>query len=403
MDEREHLNVVVIGHVNAGKSTTCGSILLDSGAIDKHTIEQYKKEAKHRKCESWYLAYIMDTTEEEREKGITMDVGSANFSTSKRRFTLLDAPGHKDFVPRMIAGASHADVGILVVSAQKGEFESGFEKQGQTREHAILTLSLGIHKLIVAVNKMDCVGWSKERFDYITEQLFPFLRGCGYRVKKDVVFVPIASALGAGVVKSVECEWAEHKSLVQILETVEIEDRNEHAPIRVCVVDSTGTDVSATVKNGTLRVDQIVHVSPTENVTRIESIFVDGQSVDYARPGENVSLKLDPPGCKPGDMLSDERFGKVAFKAMIRVVDVVFVLTKGYPCVLHVNGAMSDCTVAMIWNVADGTKRTFAKNGDTVYVRLNVQQPVAVESGMRLTLRSAGRTIAIGKVVPIIS
>ncbi len=154
-DPREHLNVVNIGHVDAGKSTLCGSILVATGMVDKRTIEKYEKEAKERNRESWYLAYIMDTNEEERQRGKTVEVGTANFATEKKRFTILDAPGHKNYVPAMIAGASHADVGVLVISSRKGEFESGFEKQGQTREHAMLAFTIGIRKLIVAINKLD--------------------------------------------------------------------------------------------------------------------------------------------------------------------------------------------------------------------------------------------------------
>lgn len=153
---RDHLNVVFIGHIDAGKSTLAGQILYLTGGVDKRTIEKYEKEAKEKNREGWYMAYIMDTNEEERTKGITVEVGRAHFQTEKKRYTILDAPGHKNYVPNMIQGACQADVAILLISARKGEFETGFERGGQTREHAQLAKTLGVARLIVVVNKLDC-------------------------------------------------------------------------------------------------------------------------------------------------------------------------------------------------------------------------------------------------------
>ena len=154
-DPGEHLNVVFIGHVDAGKSTLSGNILYLTGYVDKRTIEKYEREAKQRNRESWFLAFIMDTNEEERAKGKTVEVGRAPFETEAKRYTILDAPGHKNYVPHMISGAAQADVGILVISARRGEFETGFERGGQTREHAMLCKTLGVRFLIVVINKMD--------------------------------------------------------------------------------------------------------------------------------------------------------------------------------------------------------------------------------------------------------
>jgi peptide chain release factor subunit 3 len=177
-------------------------------------------------------AYIMDTNEEERAKGKTVEVGSANFATEKKRFTILDAPGHQNYIPAMISGASHADVGVLVISARLNEFVAGFEKQGQTREHAMLAFTIGIRKLVVVVNKMDdpTVMWDRQRFDDISSKVLPFLKSCGYKVKKDVCVLPIAALSGAGVLRRVtqeECEWAssvnEGRSLIETLESLTME------------------------------------------------------------------------------------------------------------------------------------------------------------------------------------
>lgn len=163
-ETRAPVNIVFIGHVDAGKSTICGQVLLLSGLVDLNELKKYEIEAKENNRESWYLAYIMDQGAEERAKGKTVEVGKAFFQTKNKRFTIIDAPGHKNYVPNMIQGTSQADFGALVISAKEGEFESGFEKGGQTREHALLAKSIGIRHLVVLVNKMDEVNWSRERY-----------------------------------------------------------------------------------------------------------------------------------------------------------------------------------------------------------------------------------------------
>lgn len=170
---KEHVNIVFIGHVDAGKSTLGGNILYLTGMVDDRTMEKYEREAKEAGRESWYLSWALDSTKEERSKGKTVEVGRARFETEKRRYTILDAPGHKSYVPNMISGAAQADVGILVISARKGEYETGFDKGGQTREHAVLAKMQGINKLVVAINKMDdpTVEWSKERYYAFRTQL----------------------------------------------------------------------------------------------------------------------------------------------------------------------------------------------------------------------------------------
>ena len=205
-DPRAHMNIVFIGHVDAGKSTLSGSILYLMGKVDARTIERFEREAKDRNRESWFLAFIMDTSEEERAKGKTVEVGRAQFETDVHRYTILDAPGHKNYVPNMISGAAQADIGVMVISARRGEFETGFEKGGQTREHALLAKTLGVRYLVVVINKMDdpTVNWDKERFDECVNKLKPFLRKyCGYVIKKDIRLVPISGLSGANVLNEV--------------------------------------------------------------------------------------------------------------------------------------------------------------------------------------------------------
>merc|ERR1712227_867363 len=173
--EKEHVNIVFIGHVDAGKSTIGGQIMYLTGMVDKRTLEKYEREAKEKNRETWYLSWCMDTNLEERDKGKTVEVGRAYFETDRKHFTILDAPGHKSFVPNMIGGASQADLAVLVISARKGEFETGFERGGQTREHAMLVKTAG-------------VKWDKARYDYCKDNLTPYLKKVGFNPAKDVQF-----------------------------------------------------------------------------------------------------------------------------------------------------------------------------------------------------------------------
>lgn len=195
---KQHLNIVFIGHVDAGKSTMGGNILFLTGMVDKRTMEKYEKEAKDAGRESWYLSWALDSTPQERDKGKTVEVGRGYFETDSKRYTILDAPGHKTYVPHMIQGAAQADVAVLVISARKGEFETGFEKGGQTREHVMLVKTAGVAKLVVAINKMDdaTVGWDKARYDEVVSKITPFIKGAGYNPKTDVTFIPVSAQAG---------------------------------------------------------------------------------------------------------------------------------------------------------------------------------------------------------------
>lgn len=211
---KEHLNLVFIGHVDAGKSTLCGRLLYLYGTVDKRTMEKYEKEAKDAGRETWYLSWALDSTPQERAKGKTVEVGRSYFETDTRRYTILDAPGHKTYVPSMISGAAQADVAILVISARKGEFETGFEKGGQTREHITLVRTAGVARLICVINKMDdpTVEWAHTRYKEIKDKITPFLKSTGFNLKTDVTFLPISGYAGENLkdkVKKSVCSWWE--------------------------------------------------------------------------------------------------------------------------------------------------------------------------------------------------
>jgi len=434
-DPREHLNVVFIGHVDAGKSTLSGSILYSMGTVDQRTIEKYEKEAKERNRESWFLAFIMDTNEEERAKGKTVEVGRAHFATETKRYTILDAPGHKNYVPAMIAGASQADVGILVISARKGEFEAGFDRLGQTREHAMLAKTLGVQKLIVVVNKMDeqTVKWKKERYDQCVKKITPFLKSCGFRVKREVIFIPISAITGDNVKEPVQastCEWAVsingNRSLLQTLDGLEMSGRDETAPLRVPVLDrfqDRGLIVMGKVDSGNVRVGQKVRVNPGNSNAVVDSIYIEEEEVVCARVGENVSIKLkgiNEEQIVKGFVLSDRKRPASVCKTFVGQLQILELLehrslfTAGYNCIFHAHTIIEECTIRSLLKEMDmktgkpkPSKPRFVKSNSVVWCRIEVEQEISIETFAdmmqlgRFTLRDEGKTIAIGKVIKL--
>lgn len=291
--------MVFIGHVDAGKSTICGNLMFLNNVVDQRTIQKYKEEAKEKGRDSWWLAYVMDVSDEEKAKGKTVEVGRAQFDTPNKKYTIFDAPGHKNYVPNMIMGAALADVAGLVISARKGEFEAGFEKDGQTREHAQLAKSLGVQRLIVIVNKMDDCNWKKQRYDEIQKGLVPFLENTGYS-EKDLVFVPIAGLQGHNIAESVPnniCAWYKGKTLMQILDEVTMEKRDPVGGLRIPIIDKmkdSGLIVHGKVENGTIRLGDKLAIMPAGNPAQVLQLSDGkGRPVEYAAPGENVQIKIN--------------------------------------------------------------------------------------------------------------
>jgi len=427
-DPREHLNIVFIGHVDAGKSTLAGSLLFLTGHVDKRTIEKFEREAKDRNRESWYLAFIMDTNEEERAKGKTVEVCRAVFATENKRFTILDAPGHKSFVPNMIAGAAQADVGVLVISARRGEFETGFERGGQTREHAMLAKTLGVRLLIVVINKMDdhTVNWSKERYDECVGKLSPFLKSAGYNVAKHVQWVPISGLTGANILEPVaraKCGWYEGPTLLQMLDGLKVGGRNPDAPLRIPVLDKysdRGTIAMGKVESGTVKIGQSIRVMPGNARGKVERVYINDVEVGSALPGENIKLKLkgvpEDYVSKGYVICSEEDPIPVVdrFQAQIMVTELAehSLFTAGYNAVLHVHTCEEEVTVEKL--IAEVDKKTgenkpgkprFVREGSLCVAQLKTARTVCVETFEsfqqlgRFTLRDAGRTIGIGKIL----
>lgn len=302
--------MVFIGHVDAGKSTICGNLMFMMGVVDQRTIEKYKQEAKDKGRDSWWLAYVMDVSDEEKAKGKTVEVGRAQFDTKSKKYTIFDAPGHKNYVPNMIMGAALADIGGLVISARKGEFEAGFEKDGQTREHAQLAKSLGVQKLVIIVNKMDDAKWSKERFDQIQAGLRPFLHATGY-TDNDLIWVPIAGLTGENIQeKSTNGKWYTGPTLIEILDSVELEPRFPNGPLRIPIIDKMKEKdliLHGKVENGTINIGDKLALMPSGAPAQVLGLQDGkGRSVQFAKPGENVQIKInvaDDDAVKRGDVL----------------------------------------------------------------------------------------------------
>ena len=309
---KEHVNVIFIGHVDAGKSTLGGSILYATGMVDERTMDKYKREAKEAGRETWYLSWALDLTKEERAKGKTVEVGRGFFETEKRRYSILDAPGHKTFVPNMIGGASQADVGILVISARKGEYETGFEKGGQTREHAILAKTQGVNKLIVVINKMDdtTVEWSEARYKECSEKLATFLKSVGYG-KADVTFMPISAQTTLGIKDRIPkdiCSWYQGPSLLEFLDNLKSLERKLNAPFMMPVSGKyrdLGTMIEGKIEAGVIKKTESYTLMPNRDQISISALY--GETEDEVGLPDCIACKTDMARFRK--LYAESRFG----------------------------------------------------------------------------------------------
>lgn len=391
---KEHVNLIFIGHVDAGKSTLGGSILYATGMVDERTMDKYKREAKEAGTESWYLSWALDLTKEERSKGKTVEVGRGFFETERRRYTILDAPGHKTFVPSMLSGASQADVGILVISARKGEYETGFEKGGQTREHAILAKTQGVNKLIVAVNKMDdqTVEWSQDRYKECTEKLFNFLnRQVGY-AKADVTFMPISAQTTVGIKTRVPKDlapWYDGPSLLECLDDFKTLERKVKAPFMMPIngkYKDMGTIVEGKIEAGQIKKGNTYIMMPNKGETIVSALYGETEEeISAATCGDQVRMRIrgvEEEDILPGFVLCSPKrpvHCVAAFEAQIALLELKSILSAGFNCVLHVHSAIEEVTfAALLHKLEKGTGRKskkpppFGKQGMSIIARLEV-------------------------------
>jgi len=426
--DKEHVNVVFIGHVDAGKSTIGGQMMYLTGMVDKRTLEKYEKEAKEKNRETWYLSWCMDTNSEEREKGKTVEVGRAYFETDKKHFTILDAPGHKSFVPNMIGGASQADLAVLVISARKGEFETGFERGGQTREHAMLVKTAGVKHLVVLINKMDdpTVNWDEKRYSYCKDALTPYLKKLGFNPAKDISFMPCSGLTGAGLMKPVgsDAPWYTGPSFIPYIDALPSLKRHVEGPFMMPIVDKyseMGTVVIGKVESGKCKKGDILLVMPNRVEVKVDQLWSDDIEVTGVQSGENIKAKvkgIEESEVTPGFVLCDPhnpiKTGTV-FDAQVVMLDLKSIICAGYSCILHLQAMAEEVTIKALICLVDKktgekskTRPRFIKQDQIAIARFVSNHPICMETFKdhpqlgRFTLRDEGTTIAIGKILKVV-
>ncbi|OQR98185.1 translation elongation factor 1-alpha [Achlya hypogyna] len=427
-DAKHKISMVVIGHVDAGKSTITGHLLFSLGYVSKQVMHKYEKQSREAGKSSFAFAWVMDADEEERLRGVTMDVGTSYFQTPTKHVTLLDAPGHRDFIPKMIAGASQADVAVLVVPAATGEFEGAFMKDGQTKEHTLLVRSLGVTQLIVAVNKMDAVAWSKDRFDFIVETLTAFLQQSGFKLEQ-LRFVPVSGLSGGNLIAplpAADCTWYTGPTLVGAIDGFYPPQRPITKPFRMGISDisksmSLGQTVSGRIYTGAVSTGDTLLLMPGGLRLTVKGMEQNGGSITMASAGDNVDLGvtgIDPSALSVGNILcsiaSPIKLVR-RFEAQIMTMPAVEVpLVKGAYMTFHVHSIDEPVNITRLVSILKKSgevekkkPRCITRNCSAV-VQITCQRPICLELFAdfrqlgRFTLRDRGSTLAAGIVTEIL-
>ncbi|RLE45028.1 translation elongation factor EF-1 subunit alpha [Candidatus Woesearchaeota archaeon] len=421
--EKTHINLVFIGHVDHGKSTTVGRLLFDTGSIDEATLRKLKEKAQELGKAGFEFAFVMDNLKEERERGLTIDLAHKRFETPKYYFTIIDAPGHRDFVKNMITGASQADAGVLVVAANDGVM-------AQTKEHVFLARTMGVNQLIVAINKMDIVKYDEKRFNEVKADVEKLLQTVKYDISK-IQFIPIAAYPGDNVVKKSEnMPWYKGPTLLEAFDNLEPPEKPIDLPLRLPIQDvynitGIGTVPVGRVETGVMKVGDKVIIVPAregKGVTgEVKSIEMHHEPLEKAEPGDNVGFNVRGVGKKDiarGDVVGHpDNPPTVAeeFTAQFVVLNHPTVITAGYTPVFHIHTAQVACQIAAIekkLNPATGEvleeNPDFIKNGDIAVVKIKPVQPVVIEKQSeipqmsRFAVRDMGQTVAAGTCIELV-
>ncbi|KAL9641757.1 hypothetical protein ABK040_007434 [Willaertia magna] len=423
--EKEHINVVVIGHVDSGKSTTTGHLIYKCGGIDKRTIEKFEKEAQEMGKGSFKYAWVLDKLKAERERGITIDISLWKFESKNFVFTIIDAPGHRDFIKNMITGTSQADVAILVIDSTRGGFEAGISKEGQTREHALLAYTLGIKTMIVVLNKFDdtTVNYAESRYKEIKDEVSKFLKVLGFKVDT-IPFVPISGWTGDNMIeKSDKMPWYKGKSLLDTLDDLTPPTRPFDKPFRLPLQDvykigGIGTVPVGRVETGILKPGMTIVFAPGGASSEVKSVEMHHTSVPEARPGDNVGFNvkgLSTTDIKRGfvgsDAKNDPAKESVSFNAQVIITNHPGQIKAGYCPVFDCHTCHIACKFDTLLELID--KRTnqtlekepqHIKKGDSALVKCVPTKPMCVEAYTeypplgRFACRDMKQTVAIGVI-----
>ena len=429
--DKEHMNLVVIGHIDNGKSTLMGHVLIASGAVSDREAREMEKMAQDLDRESWKFAYFMDRLAEERKRGITIDLAFRKFETKSKYFTIIDAPGHADFVKNMITGASQADAAILVFSAKTSEFGAAIADNGQGREHAFLAKTLGVKKIILAVNKMDdaSVNYSEERFNEVKDEVTLLLKVVGYNCEKDVSFIPVSAYVGDNLVEpSPNMKWWKGGSLLDTLDALPIPSKPTDKGLRIPIQDvykikGAGVVPVGRIETGMMKVGMKVTVAPSDFQGELRSIEMHHEAMQEAGPGDNVGFNIR--GVTMRDIFRGAVVADSArpctmvrpngtYTAQVIVIWHPTALAIGYCPVVHAHTAQIACKfIELLKKIDPRTGQVtednpqFLKKGDAAMVKLQPIKKFPLEKFKdypelgRVAVRDMGRTVSVGVVLDL--